>query len=796
MAVAVYCAPPQRHVGCLSIEGRFGAACCILEGSGLEDAVLTCRCIAHALCLAMLLCPAIAEASRVALKDYDRLRGVIVRAILQDSSGIIWLAADDGLWRWDNGAFVECSRLLPRETVATSLVEDDAQTLWVGTRAGLVGVDLRTYERVTPQPLYPSDFILALHKDRRGRIWAGGYHGVFRLSRDGSSFAVERVAGVEDSMVFSFAAGLQDELWLGGRGVVYKVDGSTVSRHFDDVLTTHHVRALYSEADGTLWMGTRQPGSLWRFRAGEMVEFGPDDGLSCPDINAVAHHPHDGLWFATERGIARWDGTKFSMLDNDDGMENADVHSLLVDEESQLWIGTYGGGISRLRSRGIRTFGMSDGLPHPSITALARAPDGQILVGTVSGLAVFDPQTFEITPGTSRVPVHVIFVDSAGKVWLTEDFGLRRLGDDNYVAKGFGPCLAEDAQGRLLHCYWGGLDRMGASGVEKLPLLSGVAGMPQAVALLPNGALLLGMENGLAEFRDQKWRPVLEGLSVRAIHVRHDGRVLLGTNAGLGLLENDRFVALGSHLRPTVTVEDIVETEKGVVWAASSGGLLRLIGDRLERFSAEYGLPHHDLHCLALDRDGVLFVGTSQGLTRIETQHLEPCETAPRLTVSILTAGGKTLNAGSDAARIPYDHRDLLIQTQHIGWRSTVGIRSMFRIVGHDAGWSEPMENGVYRHTDLSPGSYTLLAKVVNERGIESSIASVSFVIVRPFWSMWWFTSGGLITLAGVCLLGLRQYRYRLALLRAAEAANVSKSEFVSRMSHEIRTPLSIILGC
>ena len=47
-----------------------------------------------------------AQAAKYPLIDFQQLRGIVAYDVLQDSSGSIWLATDQGLWRWSNDGFV------------------------------------------------------------------------------------------------------------------------------------------------------------------------------------------------------------------------------------------------------------------------------------------------------------------------------------------------------------------------------------------------------------------------------------------------------------------------------------------------------------------------------------------------------------------------------------------------------------------------------------------------------------------------------------------------------------------
>ena len=59
-------------------------------------------------------------------------------------------------------------------------------------------------------------------------------------------------------------------------------------------------------------------------------------------ILAIAQTPDGYLWLATEDGLARFDGARFTVFDkeNTPALEANDIRALAVDGDRSLWIGT------------------------------------------------------------------------------------------------------------------------------------------------------------------------------------------------------------------------------------------------------------------------------------------------------------------------------------------------------------------------------------------------------------------------------------------------------------------------
>src|ERR1043165_6074737 len=74
------------------------------------------------------------------------------------------------------------------------------------------------------------------------------------------------------------------------------------------------------------------------------------DGLSSNVVNAILKDRFGLIWFGTEDGLNRFDGTNFKIYrhkpDDPASLQSNEILSLHEDKESNLWIGTGGGSLS------------------------------------------------------------------------------------------------------------------------------------------------------------------------------------------------------------------------------------------------------------------------------------------------------------------------------------------------------------------------------------------------------------------------------------------------------------------
>src|SRR5262249_48898659 len=127
------------------------------------------------------------------------------------------------------------------------------------------------------------------------------------------------------------------------------------------------------------------------------------------------------------------------------------VMAMLVDQKGALWVGTDGGGLTRIEDGKPRTYTVADGLAANSVLSLHEGEDGRLWVGTSGGgLSRFEGGRF--TTVSTRAGLHedVVFAiqeDAKGGVWLSGNRGLSRIDKSALLAAPQGPRLQPEVFG-------------------------------------------------------------------------------------------------------------------------------------------------------------------------------------------------------------------------------------------------------------------------------------------------------------------------------------------------------------
>ena len=153
---------------------------------------------------------------------------------------------------------------------------------------------------------------------------------------------------------------LQDDdgyLWFATPGGVSRFDGEGF-RTFttQDGLASNRVSSMLQDRDGYLWVGT-WGGSVSRYDGETWRTYSTDDGL--PQNNVVlCCRIGKGTSGSARRAVESVvtmvrSGRRFTV---EDGLADDAVRSVLQDPEGNLWIGTWGGGVSRYDGETWRTY--------------------------------------------------------------------------------------------------------------------------------------------------------------------------------------------------------------------------------------------------------------------------------------------------------------------------------------------------------------------------------------------------------------------------------------------------------
>jgi len=363
-----------------------------------------------------------------------------------------------------------------------------------------------------------------------------------------------------------------------------------------------------------------------------------ESGLPQATINTIVQTSDGYLWIGTEEGLVRFDGIRFVVTDtrNAPALRSPFVMALHEDRDGTLWIGTYGGGVARLRNGRVEAF-RPDLLGSERIREFHETPDGILFIATAGGgvlrVSGNDVTRFTTRDGLPSDRIWAIEDDGSGGLWIaTHGGGVVHWRDGNVVqrittAEGLpndvAPALLHDADGTL----WIGTDGGGVIAWKNGAIVRRVTtreGLPSDfVRMLQRdraGSLWIGTDSGLARLRDDRAETLgvaegLPGAAIRSLLEDREGSLWAGTTRGLVRLNDTRVL---SYTRkeglPVDGIRALLETRSGQVWIGTEGGgLCEMLARGVQCRTTANGLPHDTVYALIESRDGGLWIGTDGG---------------------------------------------------------------------------------------------------------------------------------------------------------------------------------------
>ena len=358
------------------------------------------------------------------------------------------------------------------------------------------------------------------------------------------------------------------------------------------------------------------------------------DGLRQHSIHAITQTRDGYLWLATENGLVRFDGVRFTTFNskNTPGFGHDFVHALQETDDGSLWVGTYHG-LTRLKDGKFTTYTEKDGLSDAFMWCLA-AGRGRLWTGGWLGLSRFAEGRFVTDPRFAGKSVRVILETAQGVLWVGQGRTLYRIDGEDVTTLGAREGLPHDARFNSLlesrdGSLWIATDRgLGRLVNGRLTLHTTRDGLSsdnvRSVVEDRDGTLWVGTLAGLNRFDGTRFIRLAHGLSdesVFSLFEDREGSLWVGTSGGgLNRLRDGRFTTFG---RAEGVTEDVVwsvhEAADGSVWIGTDGGgVNQLVGGRMLRYGTREGLPDGVAYSIAPSRHGGLGFGMNTALVRFE----------------------------------------------------------------------------------------------------------------------------------------------------------------------------------
>jgi|GEM_PF-1500868 len=728
---------------------------------------------------------------------------------------------------------------LQKDGLSSNWVRDLVETpdgfIWIATVKGLSRFDGREFTHFNSSNLHglPRTPVTALALDADGALLIGlEYGGIRRLKGQTLDPVRPNLLSDLDASVLNMRW-QGDTLWIGTTAGLWRYHDGLVARAAQGTSLERAAITALHVAESALWVRSDFAG-LWKFVDGQwqMSADAPDcvaygfamdqrgrqftscrngvwtrEGVDTSDWQLITPAASVGKLFLDSeqrlliggpQGLMRWSRGELDLRPLGPGLDDWRVRAFLTDRRGDLWVGTFSGGLTRLRSGPVRSIGVQEGLIKTGATGVLS--DGTNLwVGSFrDGLLRTDLdgrplQQWTEHDGLPGPTVWALAFDSTtpGAIWIGGEKGLAWLSDGHVHPTG--------PQGQA----WS----------EAIQVLYADPQQPGTLWLSDRMHPLVELSAAGPVRHDSRRGLPLK--TVRFIQRSRSGDLLVGGAEGLYRLQNTHWqrITLGDVERDYVSA--MVESDQGDLWVAAGAlGLVHLRDGQRKTYDYDSGLNFWPIHALWLDADSHLWMSGDEGIARVRLRDLDHWQTNGRtdlpiehfdrrdglldgetngwgypalarlpdsrvilpsrrgmavvdpdqvsspsllpanLYVRAAWAGTRELPLEEGRFRLAEDERSLLVHYSAVEMLRPDSIQFRHRLRGLDEQWVVSTTSNEARYSRIPPGKYQfeLQARMPGQDWISAS-GMPEVVVASPWWlrrNLQWSAAALLLSFAGV----------------------------------------------
>ena len=773
------------------------------------------------------------------------LSSSLIRCIIQDKYGFIWVGTNYGLNRFDGYKF---STYLCNPADTTTIQDNDIvklypyskEFLFVATNRGLYKYSYLTnsFQHIVLEKHGEKIRISSLIEDGKHNLLIGtsGY-GAYRL--DMTTGKVTRLSrksanSVDDffSMLFFDAEGY---LWQANHTKVlrkYKYDGKSIRLvSVYEPKDLFGIRKLYATDKKGFFVA--HTGGIMRYDYASHrfsrydFDFSAHQGAGY--ISAATLDKYGNLWLGTSG-----DGTfkiphgsrkayRVELNNQSFIFDNAHISDLLIDRDGNQWYGCYMKGLflSNNDKNVFHPVSLDElGAGMETISSVVGVADGLMLfVVKNHGLYLLDEKTGNTRKLQCPAGLIKVYSDFRKKVYVYASEGIYEYDWKHQTYQLLLPTNGLSLDGMLVDAAGNMYLTSQGNGLyvwnrksgkmtqylmdDKRPHKTICNNWISEIRLDSRGWLWCATTNGVS-CMDTKTgyfdvilsRPLLEGKTCYSTLELSDSKIAIATEMGLYLYDaKKRQTTPWPHSESIsgLRIYSLKKDARGNLWMSTAQGIWCYDSKAKSFFSFEKGngllTKEYLAGVVGSTSDGVICYGNSEGLTYFRPSQVKDYnEKTSAIYLSGVLLDGKMAPFIGDDLSVPSDFKSIVLSFSLLDYQSVGNIVFQYRINGGK--WiSNAAGDNSFNFTGLSYGHYRIEVRTYCNGKYSTYKKVINLDVLAP-----WFLTVWAKLIYLFLILGLTAAAIIVYLRKKKRDMEEAKMQFLINATHDIRSPLTLIM--
>lgn len=576
----------------------------------------------------------------------NELSSSMINSIYQDRDGVIWMATEDGLNRYDGAKFTVYRHVPGNEysllnNYTRILFEDNEGRFFVGTLNGLQLYDratdtFRTIPSVFSRKITMGTNISIIMERSDGEILIGSSgHGLFALETCGDSLIARQQTNAD---VGNFIADLHEDmkgnLWIvtSDQGIQCLSPSGEIREYFKD-RDVNRLSNICEDRYGNIYVGSLING-LFRYDSGKdtfiPITYAPYPNLPVKYLYAANENE---IYIGTDGNGIKTYNIHTKKIENNNlnitsfDFNKAKVHAILKDRQNNIWLGLFQKGVMIV----------------PPITNhfkyIGHKAPSHNTIGSCCIMSVFEAKDRTIWVGTDNDGVYTINSNGTQRAHFQPD-------NTPHSVPPTIMSIYEDSENNIwIGAYRNGLARLNprTGSCEYIPLNNIHGKLAQDIydiiednrkqlwiAAMGTGLYYMNLKTGEVKYCEMAETGLQYNTQKNVLHnawincLLHTGndKLYIGTYDGLGCLDLATMNFVSTHntnrLLEGKVIYALHEDKDHNIWIGTSQGLdcLNPATGEIKEYTIADGLPSNSISGIKGDASDNLWISTNFGITR------------------------------------------------------------------------------------------------------------------------------------------------------------------------------------